>query len=182
MSSYLGGQYNIEIWKPVVGYEGYYEVSLNGIVRGIERMIVTKAGLRTFKRKILKKRINNCGYAEVRLSKNGKKATGFIHVLIAKAFLPNPYNKPQVNHLNGIKSDNCIDNLEWCTQAENMRHAFKIGLMNKTIKKVINLCTGIKYKSAFEAAKELNMNYRTIKNYLNGNRKNQTCLEYLSDL
>lgn len=167
-----------EVWKPVVGFEGYYEVSLNGVVKGIDRKVVTKAGLRAIKSKILNKRINNCGYAEVRLSKDGKKTTAFIHVLIAKAFIPNPHNKPQVNHLNGLKTDNCIDNLEWCTQSENMQHASRIGLLKRTYKQVIDNCTGRTYISSYEAAVDFNIGHTTLKNYLNGNRKNQTCLEY----
>lgn len=172
---------DIEIWKPVVGYEEQYEVSINGIVKGIDRMTITKAGLRSIKGRILKTRINNDGYIEVRISKNGKSISTFTHILIAKAFIPNPLNKPELNHLNGEKTDNSIDNLEWCTHSENMIHAYKMGLINRQYKKVIDQCTGRKYNSVFEAAKELNINYRTMKNYLNGNRTNKTCLEYLQE-
>lgn len=171
---------DIEVWKPVVGFEEQYEISLNGIVKRVDKMQVTPSGLTIKKGKTLKTRINNRGYVEVRLSKKGKQLGTFIHILLAKAFIPNPHNKPEVNHLNGIKTDNSIDNLEWCTHAENIRHAFKTGLNNKLCKPIIDTCTGKTYKSLIEAATELSINYSTFKNYLGGYIKNKTCLEYLN--
>lgn len=169
---------DIEVWKPVVGFEEQYEVSNNGIVKGIDRMTITKTGLRSIKGRILKTRINNDGYIDVRLSKNGRATTTFIHILIARAFIPNPINKLEVNHINGIKTDNRIENLEWCTHSENMKHAYKIGLLKPICKHVIDNCSGKRYLSAYEAAVDLKINYGTCRNYLNGNSKNKTCLEY----
>lgn len=71
---------------------------------------------------------NGRGYANITLIKNGNKFKTVIHRLVAKAFIPNPENKPEVNHINGNKRDNRLDNLEWCTSSENRKHAFKIGL------------------------------------------------------
>lgn len=171
---------DIEVWKPVIGFEEQYEVSINGVVKRVDKMQVTASGLTINKGKILKTRINNHGYLEVRLSKNDKLLTTFVHILLAKAFIPNPFNKPEVNHLNGIKSDNRIENLEWCTRMENMQHASRMGLLKRTYKQVIDNCTGRTYISSYEAAIDLKIEHTTLKNYLNGNRINKTCLEYKS--
>ena len=69
---------------------------------------------------------NGRGYANITLIKNGNKFKTVIHRLVAKAFIPNPENKPEVNHINGNKRDNRLDNLEWCTSSENRKHEFKI--------------------------------------------------------
>jgi len=166
------------IFKSVSGYEGYFEISESGEVWGIKRMVVTVNGLRTIRGRKIKERINNNGYWEVRLSKDGKSTTTFIHILIAKAFIPNPLNKSEVNHINGIKTDNRLENLEWVTHSENMKHAYKLGLIKPLCKHVVDNCTGKEYSSVKEAAIDLNINYGTFRNYLNGNIKNKTCLEY----
>lgn len=171
---------DIEIWKPVVGYEEQYEVSINGVVKRLDKISVNESGLNIKKGRVLKTRINNYGYVEVRLTKQSKQSTTFLHIILAKAFIPNPLNKPEVNHLNGIKTDNSIDNLEWCTHAENIKHAHKLGLYNKVYKPIIDTCTGKRYKSLREASTELSINYNTCRSHLNGFNKNKTCLEYIN--
>lgn len=78
----------------------------------------------------LKPRINKQGYLKVSLSKNGKQKGFFIHRLVAIAFIDNPDQKKTVNHINGIKNDNRVENLEWATQQENNMHAWETGLQN----------------------------------------------------
>lgn len=78
---------------------------------------------------IISTRINNCGYVSVRLSKNGKIYTRFVHRLMAEAFIPNPLNKKYVNHIDGDKKNNSLKNLEWVTHSENIRHAYRLGLI-----------------------------------------------------
>lgn len=166
-------------WMPINGYEGYYEISKAGKIRGVKRLVAISNGLRTVKSKMLNTRINNDGYIDVRLNKDGKSKTTFVHILLANAFIPNPENKAQVNHINGIKTDNRIENLEWASRSENMIHAFKYGLCKKATTKVVDICSGKVYSSIKEAAEILGINYSTCRNYLSGNiQKNKSCLKY----
>lgn len=119
-----------EIWKSVVGYEGYYEVSNTGSVRSIDRIVKTKkakSGTSFLKGVYLKPSVIK-GYPMVVFSVGNKRVGKKIHRLVAEAFIPNPKNKPQVNHKNGQKEDNSVENLEWCTSLENIRHSFEKGL------------------------------------------------------
>ncbi|HDR4551277.1 NUMOD4 motif-containing HNH endonuclease [Bacillus cereus] len=121
-----------ELWKPISGYEGIYEVSSLGRVRSLDRVVVDYRGIeKSVGGKILKPGVTNKGYYIVSLNSVDKRHTLTVHRLVANAFVPNLDNKPQVNHINGIKTDNRICNLEWLTNEENMKHAINNGLANK---------------------------------------------------
>lgn len=119
-----------EIWKDVVGFEGLYRVSNLGNVIGMKKSWVCGmyGNIRTRPESLSKQSIDTSGYSQVWLCKNGKSKNYLVHRIIAKAFLPNPENKKDVNHKNGCKSDNNLSNLEWCTRSENVIHAFKNNL------------------------------------------------------
>lgn len=109
-----------EIWKDVVCYEGYYQVSNQGRVKRMPRYITSKNGVTRFwKGKILKQTLNPDGYPMCILSKNGKSNLYGVHRLVAKSFIPNPEQLPVVNHKDEDKTNNNVENLEWCTVAYN---------------------------------------------------------------
>lgn len=155
-------------WKPVVGYEGLYQVSSDGHIRSLHPRR---------KGQILPQRIERAGYFEIQLSKKGVSTYYYVHRLVAAAFIPNSENKPCINHRNGIKTDNRIENLEWVTHSENMLHAAQNNLCCwGARKRVVDECSGTEYPSIKAAAADYKLPYSTCKNYLNGNRFNPTCL------
>jgi len=107
----------MEEWKDIKDYEGYYQISNLGRVKSFFGN----------KEKIRKLNKDQKGYLRVSLTKNKVRNTQKVHRLVANHFIPNPQNKPQVNHINSIKHDNRLENLEWCTQKENMQHCVKYG-------------------------------------------------------
>ncbi|MCB9056741.1 MAG: HNH endonuclease [Chitinophagales bacterium] len=165
-------------WNPVKGFEGYYEINSEGEVRSLDRKVkLTKGKERFYSQRTIAQRIDSQGYATVRLSKDGSTHTKYVHKLVAEAFLVNSASKKYVNHKNGNKQDNSLSNLEWVTHSENIKHAHASGLINTRKQKVINSSTGKVYQSIKGAAKDSNIPYSTLKNYLNGNRTNQSELE-----
>lgn len=117
----------MEIWKDINGFEGLYQVSNLGNVKRLAGVVLMKNGLtRTVREKILKPA--KCGnkkyggYLFVNLYKEGKKIPKYIHRLVADAFVPNPYNLPQVNHKDEDKTNNVVDNLEFCSVLSNLTY------------------------------------------------------------
>jgi hypothetical protein len=167
-------------WFPVPDYEGIYEINKYGTVRSKERVVKTRKGERQVSKHYMLTRVNNCGYRDIRLSKNGDTRTFFVHTLLARIFIPNPYGFPEVNHKNGNKLDNRIENLEWVNRSMNMKHAYSIGLIKIRQKAVVDKCTGREFFSTKQAAEFYGISHGTLRNYLNGNiRRNPTCLEFL---
>ena len=118
-----------EIWKPIPTYEGLYEVSNLGRVRTVPRTFISKQNrIITIERKIMKPYVNEHGYVVVGLTRNGKRKIKRVHVLMMLAFTKWDLERGYVNHKDGNKQNNVLDNLEWCTKAENNRHAAENGL------------------------------------------------------
>jgi hypothetical protein len=173
-------------------YKNKYKVSASGEVYNL-------AG------KKLKPGKDGSGYHFVFIYHNKKKKQEKVHRLVAKCFIPNHKNKPQVNHIDGNKDNNHVSNLEWVTQSENMKHAFRLGLCENTIraakangkkvgcktiinaieatkKKVIDTKTGNVFSSVREAADKIGLKYDTLRHQLNGVNRNKTNLKYFKQL
>lgn len=117
-----------EEWKDIEGYEGIYQVSNYGRVKSLDRQVSNGKGLKLQPGRLLSQSYNQKGYPIVYLSKNAKQKTITVHRLVALAFVKNIDKKPQVNHIDGIKTNNKANNLEWCTNSENQLHAYRLGL------------------------------------------------------
>lgn len=114
-----------EIWKDIVGYETRYQISNSGKVKSLP---MSMGAIKWKPEKIRLGSLHHTGYLIIKLRKDKIPKMYPIHRLLALAFIPNPENKPQVNHKDGDKLNNSLDNLEWVTQRENTIHAYKIGL------------------------------------------------------
>ena len=119
----------MEIWKSYI--EGYYEASNQGRIRSVDRVLIFKGSPGVRKGVVLKQTLNSKGYLTVIICKDGERKTEYVHRIIAKVFIENPLNKPEVNHKNGQHTeiqDNAVENLEWCTYDENILHAYENNL------------------------------------------------------
>lgn len=167
-----------ETWKAIKGYEGLYEVSSTGKVRTLPHKTngVSVPGV-----ELKANMYKGHRYIRLRLYKNGVSKDYMLHRLVAQAFVPNPYNKPYINHIDGNRENNSASNLEWCTQAENNRHAIILGInsiepmLKKTRKRVQQIGadgTVIKeWESMTEAASALNLQVSNISHCCKGRIK-----------
>ena len=146
-----------EIWRSVIGYEGLYEVSNTGLIRSLDRFVGNRNRI---KGKILSINIKKNGYCSVALFKYGKMKRYLVHRLVAQAFLPNPDNLPMVNHKNEDKSDNRVDNLEWCTAKYNLNYGTRTQRSINT--KVKNGCYDPEFIGFGLGYKEYQNKYRNI--------------------
>jgi len=183
-----------EIWKDVIGYEDCYMVSNFGRIKSLVRKNVTKE-------KVMVLIINKDGYIHVPLSVNGKYKTGKVQRMVALAFIPNPENKRTVNHKDGNRSNNSVENLEWATDSEQQIHSYNIlnkkptwlgkkmgvkpleqnGKMSRTKREkngnggyIVNTQTGIFYETITEAANAAGINRRTLTSMLNNTNYNRS--------
>lgn len=175
-----------EIWIPISGYENLYEVSNLGRVKSLTKFKKCKFKIAVFSEIILKGSKNYRGAHRVGLVKDGKPLTFMVHRLVALSFLPNPENKPQINHKNGNPSDNNINNLEWATASENTKHSYDVlkrkpsvqlkgelspnykkGHLREKCRNIICQTLDIEFRSIREAARDLGLSPGNIWGVLN---------------
>ena len=174
-----------EIWLDVVGYEGLYQISSHGRVRSLDKTVYYRDGrIRKCKGRLLnpsrttpkKNKKKTDSYCEVCLCiEKNKRKNHLVHRLVATAFIPNPENKPTVKHVDRIKGNNRVENLEWATYSEQEYHAHKIGLKSdKKAVDMIDIFTGEilnTYDSMHEADRQTGISYRNIHLVCAGKRK-----------
>ena len=164
-----------EIWKDIKEYEGLYQVSNLGRIKSLDRIIksgISNSGYIKINGKILKKKLGKNGYLSIQLWKEGKGKWFMVHRLIAIAFIPNPQNKPYIDHINTIRNDNRIENLRWATREENDHNP--ITLKNRIGKcgiKIKCLNTGEVFVSSGEARRKLGISAGNIIGCCKGKRK-----------
>ena len=173
-----------EIWKSVEGYEGLYQVSSYGRVRSLDRMVINSDGVkRLFKGRILKPNKVRNGYLKIQLSKSGKVNGALIHRLVAQSFIQNPDNLPIINHKDENKTDNHVENLEWCDSKYNTNYGTAIQRsaekrlnspkLSKPVLQIDKETNEIvdKYPSAMEAARQLKIDQGNISSCCRGELK-----------
>lgn len=170
-----------EEWKPIEGYEGYYEISSFGRVKSLSRTIYTvwkngepgtyfQEGRILTTKECAKNKNGWQTYLQVCLSVDGVQKYKMIHRLVAEAFLEHPVGKDYVNHKDGNKHNNRIDNLEWVTQKENIEHCIK-AFDTKVVTPVVCVETGERFSSTRGAAKSVGVSHSSISMAINGIRK-----------
>ena len=161
---------DIEIWKDIKGYEGFYQVSTLGRVKSLSRKIWNGSGWKTSKEFIMSAPIDSVGYPVVALQAKPRKRYVRVHRLVAETFIPNPENYRVVNHLDLDKTNNNVTNLEWCTHKHNIEDARNKGAFkNMIMVKIIE--TGQIFKSQSECARAIGGDRRHIGDCLNGKLK-----------
>lgn len=163
-----------EVWRPVKGYEGLYEVSNKGNVRSLDRYVTNGKGYCLLKGKPKKVYPNSKGYLITNLSKNNKVKQHYLHRLVADAFIPNPNDLPCIDHINTVKDDNKVENLKWCSCKENMNNPLtKEHLTCRNTKPVYYIDEQgkkISFKSIGEAERRIGCSHSTIAIALKENR------------
>lgn len=164
-------------WRPVVGYEGLYEVSNDGQVRSLDMYVSCGHGAKRLKPGRMKTIVrNNRGYCCIMICHNGKTITRLLHRLVAEAFVPNTDNKPQVNHIDGNIENNSAVNLEWVSDNENKKHSdIKSGGTQRPKRPVIVTDTKTSEVLSFgglrEAERTLGLDHRSALNVVSGKQR-----------
>lgn len=180
-----------EIWKPVIGFEGLYEVSNFGRVKSLEKTGTIFTGRGKPRKEYTRPEQIIHGwlqeYQRVEMRKNGKSYTEVVHRLVAQAFVPNPHNKEQVNHIDENKLNNLADNLEWMTHIENVNHG--TGIKRRSAKQskpiiAFNKREKLYFQSIKEAAAVIGSDRTNISHCLSGRQKTSKgyAFAYLKDL
>lgn len=163
-----------EIWKDIPEYKGMYQASNLGRIRSLDRKITQLAngGKTKFtymkKGRILAQGIQNGGYPIVSISVNAKRKICTVHRLVASAFIDNPNNYREVNHKDGNKSNNSIENLEWVKHSDNIKHSYRELKQKRYNRPIKCIETGVVYSSCKEASDKTGINVGSINHAVNG--------------
>lgn len=167
----------MENWKDIKGYEGLYQISDMGVVKGVDRVLKLNAHkTKQWKGKVIKTVVDSLGYCRVSLCKDGSVKAHKIHRLVAQAFLN---GEGHINHIDGNKKNNCVSNLEYCTIQGNANHAIQFGLRPKKYLKTI-ICNETKelFISQADVARKVGLSSIMISSHLKGNIKHIKGLTY----
>ncbi len=161
-------------WKDIPSYEGIYKISDTGKVRSVERYVKHRKNQILIKGRIRKLKSHRSGYLCIDLHKGESVDKWFqVHRLVGIAFIPNPDNKPEINHIDGNKSNNHYTNLEWCTRSENMKHAYDIGLIINPSRKSVTITKDdmiLKFTNCYEADKHIGCSGGNVSRVARGER------------
>lgn len=170
-----------EIWKDIKNYEGLYQCSNFGQIRSLDRYVKEHNGKSQFRKgQIIKPRKNKNGYLQLALNKDSNRKMKYVHIIIAETFIENKENLKTVNHKDGNKLNNCVDNLEWVSYSENNKHSYKELKRSKategaTPKPVYIIDTQDKilkcYNSITDTSKEIGLSHTQINRYIHSNKK-----------
>ena len=151
----------MEIWKPIKGTDGNYEISSMGRVRS------------NITNKVLKIYVNSAGYMLATFPIDGVKKARQVHRLVADAFIPNVSGKPFINHIDADRTNNCVENLEWCTGSENALHSFKLGISKRYAhhEKAVVRSDGVVFPSVCAAARAIGVPYSYVRDVCSGKQK-----------
>lgn len=166
----------MEIWRDVKGYEGLYQVSNLGQVKSIS---FRNNKIKKTRSKILKLTESKNGRIYVMLYKDGKRKNKTVHRLVASAFIKNPFNYAEINHIDGNPKNNNVSNLEWCDRNYNQKHAYTNGLSymsrkNKEMSKAVIRSDGKIYESIRACARDLGVTQASVKSALTGRNHMKT--------
>ena len=178
-----------EVWANIADTDGVYQVSTLGRVRSVDRMVKSGSGTRLEKGRLYDPSLSK-GYPHITLRRNGWQRSVPVHRLVAETFIPNPDGLPVIDHINGNKMDNRVENLEWVTHSENTRRAMAMGLFTpkfsdeaceqscKARRRPVVRSDGKHFDSLVDAAREANDNASNIKRVCDGERKRSKGYSY----
>lgn len=180
-----------ENWKDIKGYEGLYQCSNNGNIRSLDRYVYEHIGKKQFRKgQIIIPRLNKNGYLQFALNKESKRKMVYVHVIIASTFLDNPNSFVTVNHKDGNKLNNCVENLEWCSYSDNNLHSYRAlhrkaadeGSTPKPVYIIDTINKSLQYfKSITDTSAFIKLSHTQINRYIHSNRKWKGRYIFLTD-